>query len=100
MHASIANSIAFAKGRDADHGKMSRLYAVESQYTTTGASADHRISVPSSKIPGFAAALAKAVAAATPGAEVDKSLPYRERILAAMAQDLVDHKGCGSHHCR
>ena len=43
--ANISNSIAFAKGRDADSGRMSRLYAVESQFSTTGAAADHRISV-------------------------------------------------------
>ena len=87
---SIANSISFAKSRDAESGKMSRMYSVESQYTTTGAAADHRISVPSSKIAGFAAALAAAIDGA---GEVDKSLPYRERVLAAMASDLAANKG-------
>ena len=86
----IANAISFAKGRDADHGKMSRLYVVESQYSTTGAAADHRISVPSSKIAGFAAALAEAIDGA---GEVDPALPYRKRVLAAMASDLASHKG-------
>ena len=87
---SIANSISFAKSRDAESGKMSRMYSVESQYTTTGAAADHRISVPSSKIAGFAAALAAAIDGA---GEVDQSLPYRERVLAAMASDLAANKG-------
>ena len=86
----IANAVSFAKGRDAESGKMSRMYAVESQYTTTGAAADHRISVPSTKIAGFAASLAAAVDGA---GEVDKSLPYRERVLAAMASDLAANKG-------
>ena len=86
----IANAVSFAKGRDAESGKMSRLYSVESQYTTTGAAADHRISVPSTKIAGFAASLAAAVDGA---GEVDKSLPYRERVLAAMASDLAANKG-------
>ena len=34
--ASLVNSSRFSKGRDADHGHMSRLYAVESQYSLTG----------------------------------------------------------------
>ena len=90
--AAITNSISFAKGRDADNEKMSRLYAVESQYTTTGASADHRISVPSSNIAGFAAALADAIENA---GDVDPSAPYREKVLAAMASDLNKYKGAG-----
>ena len=94
--AAITNSISFAKGRDADHKKMSRLYAVESQFTTTGGAADHRLSVPSAKIAGFAASLAAAIEAASPGGTVDKSLPYRQRLLAAMAQDLVDNQGAGA----
>ncbi len=90
--AATPNSIAFAKGRDADNKKMSRLFAVESQYTTTGAAADHRISVPSSKIAGFAAALAAAIDNA---GEVNASAPYREKVLAAMASDLAANKGAG-----
>lgn len=95
---SIANSIAFAKGRDSDHNQMSRMYSVESQYTTTGASADHRISVPSSKIAGFAASLAAEIKKridAGNDAEVDSSLHYREKVLAAMASDLVQHREAG-----
>jgi molybdopterin-containing oxidoreductase family iron-sulfur binding subunit len=88
----ISNSIKFAKGRDADHKKMSRLYAVESQYTTTGSSADHRISVPSAKIAGFVAALTAAVSA---NKQPTKDMPYRERVLAAMASDLNKYKGKG-----
>ena len=96
----IANSIAFAKGRDADHEKMSRMYSVESQYTTTGAAADHRISVPSSKIAGFAASLVAEVdrrlgASTTEAEKVDASLPYRQKVLAAMAADLVANQGGG-----
>ena len=91
----LNNSIKFAAGRDADHGKMNRLYAVESQYSTTGGSADHRISVPSANIAGFVAALAKAIENATAGGSVDKSLSYRDKFLACMAQDLKDNAG----HC-
>ena len=95
----LANSIGFAKGRDVDDVKagMSRMYAIESQYSTTGASADHRMSVPSAAIPGFVAALVAAVAAELekPTTEIDKKLPYRQRLMAAMVQDLVANKGQG-----
>ncbi|MFQ5700433.1 MAG: 4Fe-4S dicluster domain-containing protein [Acidobacteriota bacterium] len=37
---------------------MSRLYVVESTLTVTGVAADHRLAVPSGRIPGFIAALA------------------------------------------
>lgn len=88
--AAIPNSISFAKGRDADSKKMSRLYAVESQYTTTGAAADHRISVPSSKIAGFVASLAAMIN----GQKIDEPVPqYREKVLLAMAADLLANKG-------
>ena len=93
---SVGNAVAFAKTRDADAaaqgtGFMSRLYVVESQHTVTGSAADHRISVQSSKIAGFLAALVAAIDSRQQGQEVDKTLPYRERLLAAMAQDIVDN---------
>ncbi len=89
----LNNTIRFTAGRDADHGSMSRLYAVESQYTTTGAASDHRISVPSSKIAGFVGSLSKAIESASAGGKIDKSLQYRDKVLACMAQDLVDYTG-------
>lgn len=87
---SIANSIGFAKGRDSDSGHMSRLYVVESQFTTTGGSADHRLSIRSSEIAGFVASLAEAIDSPT---APTKDMPYRERVFAAMASDLVAAKG-------
>jgi Fe-S-cluster-containing dehydrogenase component len=89
----VANSISFSKGRDADGKQMSRLYAIESQYSTTGAAADHRMSVPSHKIAGFAAAMLVAVREG--GLPLDKSLPYRQRLMAAMVSDLLENKGAG-----
>ena len=49
----------FTDGRklDAADSKMNRLYVVESRYTPTGASADHRLRLPASQISAFAAAL-------------------------------------------
>jgi Fe-S-cluster-containing dehydrogenase component len=92
----IRNNRLFAAGRDVDHSDtMSRLYCVESDYSTTGACADHRMSLPSSKIPSFLGALAAAVNERDEGDPIDDGLKYRDKLLAAMAQDLVDHAGAG-----
>ena len=55
---SVALTRAFARGRTADAGDMSRLFAVESSYTLTGAAADRRLAIPSSGVKAFALALA------------------------------------------
>jgi molybdopterin-containing oxidoreductase family iron-sulfur binding subunit len=92
--AGIANSFTFAMGRDVDSGNgMSRLYSIESQFSVTGAAADHRLALPSQRIIEFVGALAEAVRAGK--TEVDKSLPYREKMLAAIASDLIENKGNG-----
>ena len=91
----IANSIGFGKGRDAESGSMSRMYSVESQFSTTGASADHRISVRSADIAGFLATLAAEIEQAQPDGEVNPSLGYRDTMLVAMAQDLAKNAGAG-----
>lgn len=93
--AGLKNSRNFVNGRDVEHGRMSRFYVIESEFTVTGASADHRLAVPTSKIASLLASLAAEVAARKAGGAVDAALPYRERVLAAMAQDLVDHAGKG-----
>lgn len=92
--AGIANSFKFAMGRDvdSDHG-MSRLYSIESQFSVTGAAADHRLALPSQRIVEFVGALAEAVRAGK--TDVDESLPYRKKMLAAIASDLLKHKGEG-----
>ncbi len=89
----LGNGVKFGAGRDADHGKMSRLYVVESHYSITGASADTRVSVPSSAIAGFVGSLTAAVESTSAGKEVDKRLSYRDKVLACMAQDLADNAG-------
>ena len=84
----------FAKSRDVDHGHMSRLYCVESDFSTTGASADHRMALRFGQIGSFLAALEEALKKG-PG-EVDASLPNNnEKVLAAMASDLWENKGAG-----
>lgn len=79
---------------DRDGGFGNRLYTVESTPTITGASSDHRLSLPAVDIARFAAALAARldVPGATkqpPPAGVD------ERWLNALAEDLR-HAGAGA----
>lgn len=97
--ASVGNSLKFAQGRDVDNHHMNRMYCVETQFTQTGGSADHRMSLAASKIGSFAAALDQAVTERLQSdnndAHLDESLPYREKLLAAMAQDLVANQGKG-----
>ena len=95
----VGNAVAFAKSRNADAAAlgedeiMNRLYVVESQHTATGAAADHRLSVQSSKMAGFVKALIEKVDATQKETQVDTALPYRERLLACMASDLVRYAG-------
>ncbi|MFZ0802340.1 MAG: TAT-variant-translocated molybdopterin oxidoreductase [Terriglobales bacterium] len=44
----------FAKRRDPDSGKMSRLYVIESGASSTGAKADHRLPMRAGEVGGFA----------------------------------------------
>lgn len=95
----LAQAKGWAAGRDVDHMVCSRLFAIESQMSTTGISADNRLPVKSSAIPGLVAALeaevAKRLAGDATANTVDSALPAREKFLAAVAQDLVANKGAG-----
>jgi molybdopterin-containing oxidoreductase family iron-sulfur binding subunit len=55
----LHNTQSFAEGRrlEGPEDDMSRLYAVESQYSTTGGSADHRLRLQARRIRAFAASL-------------------------------------------
>ncbi|MBS1811048.1 MAG: TAT-variant-translocated molybdopterin oxidoreductase [Acidobacteria bacterium] len=81
----------------ADSGKMNRLYAVESNFTVTGAMADHRLRLQSSKIGGFLAALAKQLGITANG--LDKHAAsiggnaLATKWVAAVAKDLTANKG-------
>ncbi len=59
---STANTRGWTVARDADQGKMSRTYVLESNFSVTGTNADHRWPIRSRDIAGFVAALSKAVA--------------------------------------
>ena len=90
------NAAGFASSREPSAG-MSRLYAVESQFSVTGASADHRLPRKSVEIPALVARLEALVsdrlgqpprtsAVATGDEEA-------EEFLLALAEDLVAHPG-------
>jgi molybdopterin-containing oxidoreductase family iron-sulfur binding subunit len=59
------------KASEVDPEKMIRLYAVESNYSLTGANADHRLRCASSHIPGLTALLAAEVLSQTGGSSDD-----------------------------
>jgi MoCo/4Fe-4S cofactor protein with predicted Tat translocation signal len=85
----------FAAGRDADHGKMNRLYVVESQFTVTGAAADHRLAVKSSDIGAVLSEIERLVEehAEAGKVAVDAAAPKREHLVQAIADDLLSHPG-------
>jgi MoCo/4Fe-4S cofactor protein with predicted Tat translocation signal len=77
----------YSKGRkfssEEDFEKANRLYAVESQFSLTGANADHRLRMRSGEVKRFAMDLASALdAGAVPGSD------KRSKFLAAVVKDL------------
>jgi MoCo/4Fe-4S cofactor protein with predicted Tat translocation signal len=79
-----------------EHKEMSRLYAIESTPTLTGAKADHRLGMKASEIEGFGRQLAGAVGAPAPaGPSVGATDPASVvgKWVAALAKDLQAHRG-------
>jgi molybdopterin-containing oxidoreductase family iron-sulfur binding subunit len=102
--ASLRLARQFADGRDVARAadpkssRMNRLYVAESQYSTTGAMADHRLAVRSLDIGALVADLAKRVQAMLDAGKVQNPTAggtRRDRILQAMAADLFEHRGAG-----
>ena len=96
----------FAKGRKIenleapkDEELISRLYVVESLMSLTGANADHRLRVPSSRVLQVAAALATEIfkqgnaqfAALT--AQIGQSADVDSKWISGCAKDLMAHAG-------
>ena len=82
----------FARKRrvEGPESKMTRLYAVESTPTSTGAMADHRLRMRASDIEGFARALARELGlSAVAGPSVAPSVP--SGWISALARDLKQH---------
>jgi len=94
----------FAEGRDvstaadAKSSWMNRLYVAESQYTTTGVAADHRLAVRSVDMAVLVGDLEKRIRGMLDAGKVqppDAGGSRRDRILQAMAADLFEHRGAG-----
>jgi molybdopterin-containing oxidoreductase family iron-sulfur binding subunit len=79
-----------ARRRPEDPGRMSRLYALESTPSLTGAKADHRFPARPSEIAIVARAIAAAVGAGSAGAQAPQGW---DRRVAAIAADLTGHRG-------
>lgn len=101
----LKNAADWAERRVPSSGKMNRVYSVESQYTTTGSIADHRLPLASSRIPAFLAELIQEVK--NYSEKSDRTAPKESdkatKILHAMASDLAASKGhavvsVGSQH--
>lgn len=86
----VFNTSGFSAGRDPGSGseengsKMSRLYAIESQYSITGAAADNRLRLRSVDIPAFTAALANELGISVSGGSAFADHPF----VRAIASDL------------
>ena len=81
----------YSQGRkfssEEDFEKANRLYAVESQFSLTGANADHRLRVRSGDVKQFAMDLASALGA-VPGLNVVQGGDKRAKFLSAVVKDL------------
>ncbi len=82
----------FAAGREATDGKMSRLYAVETCYSITGAMADHRLPMRSADIVWFTKLLHHAIDGLKDGMVLAMQADA-EKFFSAVANDLLRHKG-------
>ncbi|MGH9539970.1 MAG: TAT-variant-translocated molybdopterin oxidoreductase [Terriglobales bacterium] len=80
----------FAKRRDPDAGNMSRLYAVESTPSSTGAKADHRAPMRAGDIEQFASSLRDLVLSNSGSSSAPLGPPG---FYPALVRDLVTHRG-------
>jgi molybdopterin-containing oxidoreductase family iron-sulfur binding subunit len=83
----LRNIRQYAAGRGPE-SEMKRLYVAESCYTITGAAADHRIPVRSSRIGGFLAAIEATLAGDSVPAETTW-----QKYIDAVVDDLQHHAG-------
>jgi len=84
----------YASRRSPEQGEMNRMYVVESGFTTTGMSADHRLAISPQRMASLVFDLeARVDAALSNGAISDPPEDKSEKLLTAMVNDLVSHKG-------
>lgn len=95
-HKEEPKAVAAEPGSDINN-KMNRLYAVESNFTVTGAMADHRLRLQSHKIGGFLAALAQKLGITVGGLDKHKGALNGYELAAkwveVVAKDLTANKG-------
>lgn len=85
----------WAERRAPEAGPMNRLYAVESQFSTAGAVADHRLPLKSSEIPRFLEVLEERIDQGLAGQEITQPLggDAHRMFLATLAADLIANRG-------
>src|ERR1022692_3827206 len=83
------NIASFVKGRKVENGGMNRLYAVESLFTLTGASADHRLRVAASLVGEIAAAIAATISGSTMSVPAGVDAKW----IAECVRDLLANRG-------
>ena len=91
----LHNTQSFAEGRrlEGPEDDMSRLYAVESQFSTTGGTADHRLRMQARRIKAFAAALGAELGV---GTAPDTDWSEKEQVyVQEIARDLKEAGGRG-----
>jgi len=99
----ISNTRGFANSRRVkdEHGTMSRLYAVESGFSITGAMADHKLSVKSGDIATFALALIQELSdqgvsvPVVSSDQADVRAGFDSKWLSVLAEDLKANKERG-----
>jgi len=85
----------FAARRKPEGGvEMNRLYAVEANFTITGAMADHRLRARASDVGAIALALARELNVGGAGLKVlGQDGGKQQKFLQAVAKDLLAHRG-------
>jgi len=85
----------FSKRRKVENPKdeMNRLYVVESQFSVTGAMADHRVRSKASDIEGFAAALARELGVLADLNVLSGASDKAQKALMAIVRDLKKSAG-------
>jgi molybdopterin-containing oxidoreductase family iron-sulfur binding subunit len=98
--AALRHARDFARRRRPDEHDMSRIYAVESHFSTTGGVADHRLPLRSELVLPFLMALDAALSAGAgvPGGQSKPAAAFLAedkvaRFLAALGVDLLAHRG-------
>jgi molybdopterin-containing oxidoreductase family iron-sulfur binding subunit len=78
--------------REPDGDWMNRLYCFESNLSLTGSNADHRVPTKSSDVLSMLQQLERAIAA-DEASDPGDDAPGGQRVLAALAEDLLKHRG-------